>query len=70
MRILGIVLLILGAVALGYQGFTYSGEAPLTQLGSVSTTVERQRAVWVQPLVGGIAIVSGLIVLVTLTRRE
>ncbi len=70
MRVLAIVLVILGALALGYQGFTYVVHEPVDQVGSLKVTTERQKTVWIPPVVGGIAIVSGLILLVSSTRRE
>jgi hypothetical protein len=69
-RVLGIVLVILGALALGYQDFTYVAREPVAQVGSVEVTAERQKTVWIPPVVGGIVVVSGLILLVSATKRE
>jgi len=66
-RTVGIILVALGAMALGWQGVTYA-----TTERSPDGQVEREkvRTVWVPPLVGGIAVVSGLILLATDNRRE
>ena len=56
MRIIGFVLVVLGALALGYEAF-------------VRATSEMTQAVWVPPVVGGIALVSGLLVLAVVGRR-
>jgi hypothetical protein len=69
-RILGVLLLILGAVALGYQGFTYVSNEPVAQISSLQVRAERDQTVWVPPLIGGVALASGLIVLVATLRRE
>jgi uncharacterized membrane protein YuzA (DUF378 family) len=69
-RVLALVLVILGALALGYQGFTYEARVPIDQVGSVEVATAKQQTVWIPPVVGGIAIVSGLILLVSSTRRE
>ena len=60
MRPLGIVLIVIGAVALGYQGFTYAGDRP----PPLPTTIARRdQAVWVPPVVGGVALVAGVMLL-------
>lgn len=64
MRLVGIVLVLLGAVALGYQGFTY---VALEAAGDV--TPIRPAATWLPPVVGGIATVTGLLLLAAGGRR-
>ena len=56
MRIIGFILVLLGALVLGYEGFFH-------------TAGERERTVWVPPVVGGIALVSGLLLLAAVGRR-
>jgi hypothetical protein len=55
MRIIGFVLVVLGALALGYEGF--------------HATQEKGRTVLVPPVAGGIVLVSGLLVLAVSGRR-
>ena len=69
MRILGIVLVVLGALALGYGGFTYVTRENVVDAGPVQVTADREKTVWIPPVVGGIAVVSGLILLAGGTRR-
>lgn len=67
-RILGIVLVALGALGLGWQGLSsWSAERPG---GPGGTAVEQFRTVTVPPVVSGIAVVSGLILLASHGRRE
>lgn len=70
MRIVGIVLVILGALALGYQGFTYVTRERVAEVGPVRVTADRERTVWVPPVVGGVAVVAGLLLIATGNRRE
>ena len=70
MRILGIVLVVLGALALGYGGFSYVTREKVVDAGPVQVTANREKTVWIPPVVGGIAVVTGLILLVTGSRRE
>jgi len=69
MRTLGIILVALGALALGWEGFTYATtESGDNASGLVSS--EKSRTVWVPPVVGGIVVVTGLILLASNGRRE
>jgi len=70
MRILGIVLVVLGALALGYGGFSYVTREKVVDAGPVQVTADRQKTVWIPPVVGGIAVVGGLILIATSGRRE
>lgn len=70
MRILGIVLVILGALALGYGGFTYVTREKVVDAGPVQVTADREKTVWIPPVVGGIAVVSGLLLIATSGKRE
>jgi len=56
MRIVGIVLVILGALALGYGGFSYVTREKVVDAGPVQVTAEREKTVWIPPVVGGIAL--------------
>ncbi|AWM38739.1 hypothetical protein [Gemmata obscuriglobus] len=67
MRIVGIILVILGALGLGWQGLASGAtERPDT----AETTREVQQTIWVPPTVSGIAVVSGLLLLASAGRRE
>jgi len=69
-RIVGIVLVILGALALGYGGFTYITREKVVDAGPVQVTADREKTVWIPPVVGGIAVVGGLILLATNGRKD
>jgi len=69
MRVLAIVLIVLGALALGYQGFTYVTRDTVAQVGPMEVTTERQKTVWIPPVVGGIALTAGLILFLAGGKR-
>jgi len=66
-RIVGVVLVALGAMGLGWQGLTY---ASTERDGPGEGLREKQQTIWVPPVVSGIAVVSGLILLASNGRRE
>jgi uncharacterized membrane protein len=67
--LLGIVLIIVGALIFAYQGFTYKKEENVAQIGDLKVTAETRERVYLSPVLGGLAIAGG-IVLVVLGRRK
>jgi hypothetical protein len=63
MRVIAIVLIVLGVLALGYQSFTYVTHEKVVDAGPVQVTAERERTVWIPPVVGGAAVIAGLVML-------
>jgi len=64
MRMLGIVLIVLGALALSYQGFSYVSRDTVVDAGPIKISADREHNVWLPPAVGGIALLSGLALLI------
>jgi hypothetical protein len=60
----GILLVVLGGLALAYQGFTYTHQEKVLDLGPIHATREDQERVSIPPLLGGLALVGGIFLLV------
>ena len=69
MRALGVILVSLGIVALVYGGFSYSGDHTVMDMGPIQATATEHHRFPVSPFVGVLAIVGGLIVMITPRRR-
>jgi hypothetical protein len=54
-----IILVILGVVALTYQGITYTTREETIDLGPVQITAERTRTIPLAPVLGVIALAGG-----------
>jgi uncharacterized membrane protein len=67
--VLGIVLIVLGALALAYQGFTYTKREKVVDIGPIQATAKKHETVPIPPIVGGIALAGGVILLVMGARR-
>lgn len=65
----GVILLVLGIVALAYQGITYTTREKAVDLGPVQVTTETTQKIPLSPLVGVIALIGG-IALLTLNVRK
>jgi len=68
-RVLAIVLMIAGAAALAYGGFTYTKETHNVQLGPVELSVKDKETVNIPVWVGVGAIVAGGLLLVFGSRN-
>ena len=61
---LGILLVILGALALAYQGFSYTRQEKVLDLGPIHATREDHEWVSIPPILGGLALVGGIALIV------
>jgi drug/metabolite transporter (DMT)-like permease len=66
----GVVLIVLGVMALAYQGFTYTSRETVIDIGPLHATADRQRSVPYQPLLGLAAVAGGVLLLVAGTRKH
>ncbi|MBP1768134.1 MAG: hypothetical protein H6P98_2249 [Candidatus Aminicenantes bacterium] len=69
MKRAGIILIVLGALALAYQGIRYTTREKLIDLGSIEVTASERKNIPLPPIVGGIALVAG-IALVLVDRKK
>jgi hypothetical protein len=69
MKIFGIILIILGVLALAYQGIQYTTREKILDIGSLKVTADTKKTIPLPPIVGGIALVAG-IALVLVDRRK
>jgi hypothetical protein len=60
----GILFIILGALALAYQGINYTRQKKVIDVGSVHLTTETHERISVPPILGGLALVGGVVLLV------
>ena len=66
---IGVFLIIVGIVAFAYQGFTYTKHEKVAQIGDLQVTANTQKTVYFSPLLGGLSLVAG-IVLVVVGRKK
>jgi uncharacterized membrane protein YidH (DUF202 family) len=68
--LLGIVLIVVGVLALAYQGITYTTREKVIDLGPLKASVEKQKTIPLPPILGAVALAAGVaLVLVGYTRR-
>ena len=67
--IVGILLVLLGVIALVYQGITYTSHDTVIDVGPIHATAERQHTLPLPPVLGALAIVGGAVLLVGGLRK-
>ena len=68
--IIAIILIALGIGALAYQGITYTTSEKVVDLGPIQVTAEKTKTIPLTPIVGAIAIVGGIVLLVTGMKKS
>jgi uncharacterized membrane protein len=68
--IIGIVLIVLGAGALIFQGVTYTTREKVVDLPGIQVTQEKQKTIPIPGIVGGLALVGGIAVVVMASRKS
>ena len=62
--LIGIILIVIGIVALAYQGITYTTREKVVDLGPIQVSADKTRTLPLPPIVGAIALVGGIVLLV------
>ena len=69
LSIVGTVLIVVGLLALFYEGYTYTKHEKVAQLGDIQVTADTKETVYFSPIWGAASLVAG-IVLVVVARRN
>jgi len=67
--IVAIVLIAIGVVSLAYQGITYNTREKIVDLGPIKATADKKHTVPLPPILGGLALAGGVVLLVVGSRR-
>ena len=67
--IVGVVLIVLGVIALAYQGITYSSKGETVNLGPLKITTEQRKTIPLPPIVGVLSFVGGIVLMVMDRKR-
>jgi len=68
--VIGIALIVLGLISLLMGGFRWTENKTVVDIGPVKATTEEHKTLPIPPVVGGLALVGGIVVLVVPTRRR
>ena len=67
--LVAIVLIVLGVLALAYQGITYTTREKIVDLGPLKASVDKQKTIPLPPILGAVALAGGVVLLVVGNKR-
>jgi hypothetical protein len=65
----GIILIVIGIIAFAYQGITYTTREKVIDIGPIQVSADKTKTIPLPPIVGGIALVGGIVLLVMGNRK-
>jgi hypothetical protein len=69
MKIFGIVLIVVGLLALAFGGISWTKREKVVDLGPIQAETEKRETVPLPPIFGGIAVVAGIALIVVSGKR-
>jgi uncharacterized membrane protein HdeD (DUF308 family) len=66
----GIALIILGVLALAYQGITYTTREKVIDLGPLKASVDKEKNIPLPPIVGVLALAGGVALVMVGARKS
>jgi len=69
MVLLGILMIVVGGLALAYQGFAYTHEEKLIDVGPIHATAEKHDRVSIPPVLGGLVLAGGIALIVFASKK-
>ena len=68
-KALGVVLVVLGLAGLAWGGFTYTTREKVLDIGPIHATREQSHNVPLPPIAGALALVGGIVLLVSGSKK-
>ena len=68
-KLVAIVLIAIGIIAFAYQGITFTTREQAVDLGPIQVTHDKTHTVPLGPIVGGVALVGGIVWLIGTNRK-
>jgi uncharacterized membrane protein HdeD (DUF308 family) len=68
MRLIGMILIVAGVLALAFGGFTYTTRDRVVDLGPLKVDADKQHNVPVTPIVGLAALVGGIVMVASAAK--
>ena len=64
LSLLAVVLIVLGVISLAYQGITYTTHKKVVDIGPLQATTSERKTIPLPPILGGLALIGGIVLLV------
>lgn len=68
--IIGIVLIVIGIIALAYGGFSYTTREKVIDAGPLQVSADKEKSVPLPPILGGLCLVGGIVLVLAGNRKS
>ena len=68
--LVGIALIVLGIVAFAYQGITYTSREKIIDIGPIQATADTKKTIPLSPLLGGLVLAGGIVLVVVGAKKS
>ena len=68
--LVGIALIVLGIVAFAYKGISYTSREKIIDIGPIQASADTQKTIPLSPLLGGLALVGGIVLVVVGAKKS
>ena len=67
--LIGIILIVIGIIALAYQGITYTTREKVVDIGPIQMSADKEKTIPLPPILGGVALVGGIVLVVAGSKK-
>ena len=67
--IIGIILIIVGVIALASEGITYTKTEKILDIGPIQATQQHRKTIPISPIAGGAAVAAGVVLVIVGAKR-
>jgi hypothetical protein len=67
--IIGLILIVIGIIALAYGGITYTKREKVIDAGPLQVSADKEKTIPFPPVLGGICLVGGIVLVVVGNRQ-
>jgi len=67
--VIGALLILAGVIALSVGGFSFTTRDKVAEVGPIQVTTEHERSVPLSPILSGLAIAAGVVLIVASSRK-
>ena len=67
--IIGVILIVVGIIALAYGGFSYTKREKIIDAGPLQVSADREKTVPLPPILGGLCLAGGIVLVIVGSRK-
>lgn len=68
--LIGALLIVLGIIGFSYKYYTYTTNEKVAEIGPIKVTAEKEKAVVIPPVLSGLSVAAGIILIVVGVRNR